>query len=99
MKDVALDADRELASEATDRMTNIMKKMYSPRNFAAPPQLELELNSKAAQRSGGCLTERVNRTSCTRSDHLTIHDSASMSRKAETSGFAKRSSNQVDFDA
>ena len=58
MKDLSLDSDRELQSQATERMTNIMKKFYSPRNFAAPPELEQELNYKAAQRSGGSLTER-----------------------------------------
>lgn len=41
MKDIDVDEDREVETNANNRMSNILKKMYSPRSFAAPPELEI----------------------------------------------------------
>jgi len=102
MKDIEVDEDREIETNANNRMTNILKKMYSPRNFAAPIELEMELNSKAALRTG-CLTERAMDTARTgKSDHLMLlasQDSGSaynLSRKAETQGNHRASNNDLE---
>jgi hypothetical protein len=102
MKDIEVDEDREIETKANNRMTNILKKMYSPRNFAAPPELEMELNSKAALRSG-CLTERGMETARTgRTDNLMLlasQESGSAynlsSRKAETQGKHRVSNTEI----